>query len=254
MTTGVIRDYWNQTETYEALAEYIRKDYDGLKNAVVLLMNGGRLRIETSTYQNDMTTFHGRDDVLSLLVHLGYLGFDGETNEVFVPNQEVLDEFRVSTMSPEWEEPFLALEHSKELLQATWDKDAGRVAELLEEAHDRAANKTYNSEAALSYAVQLAYYAAQIYYTTVIELDSGKGYADVAYLPAPKHPELPALVVELKHNRSAGSALSQIRLRNYPDRLEHYAGNILLVAISYDSSVPSTKPGFKRHACIIESA
>ena len=93
MTTGVIKDYWNKTETYEALAEYIRKDYDGLKDAVALLMDGGRLAIDTSTYQNDMTTFTGRDDVLSLLIHLGYLGFDDERSEVFIPNREILDEF-----------------------------------------------------------------------------------------------------------------------------------------------------------------
>ena len=97
MTTGVIKNYWNKTETYEVLADYIHMDYDGLKDAVALLMDGGKLVIDTSTYQNDMTTFNGRDDVLSLLVHLGYLGFDDETSEVFIPNKEILDEFRSST-------------------------------------------------------------------------------------------------------------------------------------------------------------
>ena len=92
ITTGVIRDYWNKTETYEALALYIRKDFDGLKDAVALLMDGGRLAIGTSTYQNDMTTFTCRDDVLSLLIHLGYLGFDDGRSEVFIPNREILDE------------------------------------------------------------------------------------------------------------------------------------------------------------------
>lgn len=106
MTTGVIKDYWNKTETYEALAEYIRKDYDGLKDAVALLMDGGRLSIDTSTYQNDMTTFSGRDDILSLLIHLGYLGFDDERSEVFIPNHEILDEFRTSTKSREWTDTF----------------------------------------------------------------------------------------------------------------------------------------------------
>ena len=99
--TGRIMNYWNKTETYEALAEYIRRDYDGLKDAVALLMDGGRLIIDTSAYQNDMTTFHGRDDILSLLIHLGYLGFDDETNEVFIPNREILDEFKTSTKSEE---------------------------------------------------------------------------------------------------------------------------------------------------------
>jgi len=102
MTTGMIRNYWNQTETCEALAEHIRKDIDGLKDAVVLLMSGERLRIDTSTCQNDMTTFSNRDDVLSLLVHLGYLGFDAETSEVFIPNKEVLEEFKTATKTEKW--------------------------------------------------------------------------------------------------------------------------------------------------------
>ena len=254
MSTGVIKNYWNKTETYEALAEYIRRDYDGLKDAVALLMDGGRLKIDTSTYQNDMTTFHGRDDVLSLLIHLGYLGFDDETSEVFVPNREIMDEFRASTKSREWAGPLRAYERSKELLEATWERDAGRVAELLEEAHDRAANMTYNDEAALSYAVRLAYYAAQLYYTEAVELDSGKGYADICYLPSPRHPGRPALVVELKHGEAAGTALDQIRRRNYPARLAHYRGNILLVGVSYDARARSDDPAFKRHSCVIEGA
>jgi hypothetical protein len=115
MTTGVIKDYWNKTETYEALAEYIRMDYDGLKEAVALLMDGGRLAIDTSTYQNDMTTLTGRDDVLSLLVHLGYLGFDDERSEVFIPNREILDEFKTSTKGKEWTGTFRSFEASRRL-------------------------------------------------------------------------------------------------------------------------------------------
>ena len=117
MTTGQIRNYWNKTETYEALAEYIRKDFDGLKDAVALLMDGGRLPIDTSSYQNDMTTFHSRDDVLSLLIHLGYLGYDDETGEVFIPNREILDEFRTSTKSSEWVDTFKSFTISQELLK-----------------------------------------------------------------------------------------------------------------------------------------
>ena len=209
MTTGQIKNYWNKTETYEALAEYIRKDYDGLKDAVALLMDGGRLKIDTSSYQNDMTTFHSRDDVLSLLIHLGYLGYDDENDEVFIPNREILDEFRTSTKSDEWIDTFRSFEISQELLKATWNSDAERVAELLEKAHDRAGNKTYNDEAALSYAIQYAYYAGQKYYTMVPELDTGKGFADIIYLPAPKYPDLPALLVELKYDKTAEGAISQ---------------------------------------------
>ncbi len=254
MTTGQIRNYWNKTETYEALAEYIRKDFDGLKDAVALLMDGGRLPIDTSSYQNDMTTFHSRDDVLSLLIHLGYLGYDDERGEVFIPNREILDEFKTSTKSSEWVDTFRSFSVSQELLKATWEQDAERVAELLEKAHDRAGNRTYNDEAALSYAIQYAYYAAQKYYTTILELDSGKGYADIVYIPAPKYPDKPALLIELKYDKTAGGAIEQIKRRSYPDRLEHYRGNILMIGINYDRDIPNDKPGFKHHSCVIEKA
>ena len=251
LTTGIIQNYWNRTETYEALAEYIRMDYDGLKDAVALLMDGGRIPINPSTYQNDMTTFQSRDDILALLIHLGYLGFDADTREVFIPNKEILDEFKTSTLDKEWADTFTAFKASQELLKATWARDAKKVAELLEQAHNRTGNKTYNDEAALSYAVQLAYYAARKYYTVIQEMDTGKGYADLVFLPSPRHPGIPAMLVELKYNQSADTALEQIRRQEYPQELEHYQGNLLLVGINYNREAPSNSPAFKRHSCII---
>ena len=254
MITGKIKNYWNKTETYEALAEYIRKDYDGLKDAVALLMDGGRLKIDTSTYQNDMTTFTGRDDVLSLLIHLGYLGFDDERSEVFIPNREILDEFRTSTKSTEWISTFESFELSQELLKATWAGNAGKVADILEKAHNKADNKTYNDEAALSYAVRYAYLAADKYYTMIPELDSGKGYVDIAYLPSPEYPDKPVLLIELKYDKSAEGAIAQIRRQNYPDRLVHYKGNILMVGINYNKNTSNTSIAYKHHSCVIEKA
>ena len=252
MTTGIIKDYWNKTETYEALAEYIRKDYDGLKEAVALLMDGGRLEIDTSTYQNDMTTFTCRDDVLSLLVHLGYLGYDDRSSEVFIPNREILDEFKTSTKGNEWTDTFKLFDLSLELLNATWNCDEVKVAELVEHAHNQAGNKTYNDEAALSYSIQLAYYAARKYYTTVLELDTGKGYADIVYLPAPKYSDKPALLIELKYGKSVDDAMGQIRRQKYLDRFEHYKGNTLIIGINYDKDIPNDNPKFKQHSCRIE--
>jgi len=229
-------------------------DYGGLKSAVALLMDGGRIRIDTSSYQNDMTSFHGRDDVFSLLIHLGYLGYDDDSEEVFIPNREILDEFRTSTKSEEWDSTFRSFAVSQELLRATWNMEEEKVAELLEKAHDQAASMTYNSEAALSYAIQLAYYAAQKYYTTILELDTGKGFADVVYLPSPAYPDKPALLIELKYEKTAETALSQITRQRYPDRLQHYKGNILLVAVNYDREIRSGNADFKHHTCIIRRA
>ena len=252
--TGHIRNYWNKTETYEALAEYIRRDYDGLKEAVALLMDGGRLWIDTSTYQNDMTTFAGRDDILSLLIHLGYLGYEEESSRVFIPNREILDEFRTSTKSKEWIDTMKSFEISRDLLKATWAGDADKVAELIEKAHNRAGNKTYHDESALSYAVRYAYYAAEKYYTTIVELDSGKGYADIVYLPAPGYPDKPVLLIELKYEKTAMGAISQIKRQGYPERLEHYKGNILMVGINYNREIRSGSPEYKHHSCRIERA
>ena len=254
MITGVVANYWTKTETYEALSEYINKNYDGLKDTVALLMNGGKIKVNTSSYQNDMTTFNSRDDILTLLIHLGYLGYDNETEEVFIPNKEILDEFKTSTSSSEWADAFKLVEDSQEILKAVWALDEDKVANLLEKAHDKAENKKYNDEVTLSYAIQLAFYAAKIYYTTIPELDSGKGYADIVYIPAPKYSHLPVLLVELKFDKTVNTALEQIKKRNYPDRLEQYKGNILLVCIEYNKDVPNTSPKFKHHTCKIEKA
>lgn len=126
--------------------------------------------------------------------------------------------------------------------------------ELVEEAHDQASNKTYHDEAALSYGIQLAYYAAEKYYTKILELDTGKGYADVVYIPAPRYASKPVLLIELKYGKNTNTAMNQIRHRRYPERLEHYKGNILLVAIDYDKKAKNTSKGYKHHFCKIEKA
>ena len=115
--------YWNQTETYEALKIYIQMNYDGLKDAVVAMLAGENVRINTGTFANDMTTFSGKDDVLTLLVHLGYLTYNSETAEVAIPNKEVSQEYvnAISTMN--WPEVTRAVEESRELLKALWAQD-----------------------------------------------------------------------------------------------------------------------------------
>ena len=254
MTTGIIKNYWNKTETFEALSEFISMNQDGLKDAIMVLMDGGKVKVDTSTYQNDMTTFTGRDDVLSLLIHLGYLGFDDEKSEVYIPNREILDEFKAATKDGEWVAAFESFRISLELIQATWAEDAEKVAELLEKAHNRADNKTYNDEAALSYAILYAYYAAEKYYTMLPELDTGKGYADRVYIPRPQYADKPVLIIELKYEKDADGAIAQIKRQQYPDRLETYKGNILLVGINYSKDAKNTGTDYKHHTCEIDRA
>lgn len=197
-----------------------------------------------------MTTFADKDDILTLLIHLGYLGYDDRTGEVFIPNKEILDEFRNSTSDADWFETFKSFRISCELLRAIWNSDENKAAELMEAAHDRTENKAYNDEAALSYGIQYAMYAAQKYYTTIQELDSGKGYADLVYLPSPKYSDKPAILMELKYEKNVKTAADQVRERNYPMVLEHYVGNILVVSVNYVKAAKGEE--FKRHTCRIE--
>ena len=252
MRSGEIGNYWNETENYEALQQYVDWNFDGLKEDVAILMDGGRVPIDVTRYQNDMTSFKSKDDILTMFIHLGYLGYQRETKEVFIPNKEVLDVFKSSTKNRDWTVTFRALQNSQKLLEATWNCDKKVAADLLEAAHDKAGNKTYHSEAGLSYAVQLAYYAAQDLYTIIPELDTGKGYAHLAYIP--KEPKYPAMLIEFKYEKDADTAISQIHRQNYPDRLELYKGNLILIGINYDRTVSNESVEFKHHSCEIEKA
>ncbi|MGN0483069.1 MAG: AAA family ATPase [Lachnospiraceae bacterium] len=237
--------YWTQTETYEALRIYLDLNYDGLKDAIVEMLAGEKITIDTETFQNDMTTFESRDDVLTLLVHLGYLAYEHERQQVFIPNAEIRAEFVRAIKSCKWKDVIESLEKSDHLLEATWNQDADTVAQLLDEAHsENTSILSYNDENSLSCVIALAYYNARKEYTQIREFPSGKGFADMVYLPK-KYSDKPALVLELKYDKSAEGALAQIKEKRYPEKLKEYHGNLLLVGINYDKET-------KKHTCVIE--
>lgn len=242
---GEFGDYWTETETYESLKYYIGMNEDGLRDAIISMLSGLRYRINTRTFQNDMWSMKSKDDVLTLLVHLGYLTYDAERKEVHIPNQEVADEFRNAVEYSGWEGISDALRESEELLEATIRGDSESVAKRIDEVH--LANTSvlaYKNELSLSCVITLAYYVARKDYTLIRELPSGKGFADIAFLPR-RHTDKPALIVELKWDRSAQGAISQIRERKYAGVLEEYEENLLLVGICYDKDS-------KSHECVIE--
>lgn len=236
--------YWNRTETYEALKVYIQMDMDGLKDAVVQMLAGSSVEINIGTFANDMTTFATKDDVLTLLVHLGYLTYDSQQCRVAIPNKEVAQEYvnAISTMS--WGEVMRSVTASKQLLQALWDMDADAVARGVDRVHDEIAILQYNDENSLSCTIHLAFYAAREYYTMIRELPTGKGFADICLIPRPLHADKPAVVIELKKDKDAQGAIAQIKQKQYGRALEAYRGNLLLVGINYDKN--------KKHTCVIE--
>lgn len=245
VTSGICDSYWNQTETFEALRMYIDMNFEGLRDDVLSMMAGEQVPVNTGSFSNDMTTFHTKDDVLTLLIHLGYLGYDFDHKCVFIPNHEIRGEFVNAVSVSEWGEVSKALRQSAGLLNAIWQKRPEQVAAGIELAHLETSHLQYNDENALSYTISLALYAARNFYTVIREMPSGKGFADMVYLPKKRFPEKPALVVELKWDKSAQGAIRQIREKKYCQSLTEYQGKLLLIGINYDKKT-------RVHSCEIE--
>ncbi len=247
MKSHVLSNYWTSTETYEALKIYIDMDIDGLRSDIVQMLGGARIRINTFSFQNDMRNLQTKDDVLTLLVHLGYLGYDAESREAFIPNKEIIGEFENAMSVNGWANVMQILKASEQLLEDTLQGNAERVARALDKAHTQAASiLTYNDENSLSCAIGLAYYSARKEYRLIRELPTGKGYADIVFLPLPCVNK-PALVVELKYHKTAHAAIQQIKDRQYTQALEGYTGELIMVGINYDKD-RTDKP----HSCVIE--
>ena len=234
-------NYWTSTETYEALKVYIDMNFDGLKDDVIELLSGESISVQTSSFQNDMTTFKLKDDVLTLLIHLGYLGYIKKEEKAYIPNKEVVDSFVNSIKSSNWKETTKALLNSRELLEATWNKEEEKVAKYIEEAHLDTSILTYNNENALAYTLSLAYISARDHYTIIREMPTGKGFADLVFIP---RYDKPAMIIELKWNQDVETAIAQIKDKKYPKALEHYKDNLLIVGITYDRKT-------KEHVCRI---
>ncbi len=247
MLNGEFGSYWTQTETFEALRIYIDMDYNGLKDAVIQMLGGERCTIDTSSFTNDMTTFQTKDDVLTLLIHLGYLGYDAEKQQVFIPNEEIRSEFVSSIRVSDWQEVMRSITASEALLEATLNGDTGTVAKGLDAVHmDTTSILSYNNENALSCVISLAYYSARNYYYLKRELPAGKGFADMVFTPRSNSPDKPAMIVELKWNQSAQGAIQQVKDKQYVKALESYSGTVFLVGINYNKET-------KHHECLIET-
>jgi hypothetical protein len=246
ITNDEFSSYWTQTETYEALRVYIDMDFYGLKESIVQMLGGAKCRIDADAFQNDMTSVKSQDDVLTLLVHLGYLAYDKGSESVRIPNEEIRREFIRAVKAGKRKELAKLIQTSELLLKATIRGDEEAVAEALEVAHSAGtAPLFYNDEQALRSVIRFAYISCVDEYMRIEELPTGIGYADVVYIPK-KGSALPAMIVELKMNKSADSAIDQIKNRNYPQALEDCGSDILLVGVNYDEKS-------KKHTCRIES-
>lgn len=205
--------YWISTEVYDALKIYMDMDFDGLHENIVQMLGGGHIKINTRSFRNDMRNFKTKDDVLTLLVHLGYLGYNAETREVFIPNREIILKFENAMDTGGWNEITRILKASDKLLEDTLLCNESNVVAGLDRAHSEAASiLTYNDENSLSCAIGLAYYSARKDYKFIREFPTGRGFAGIVFLPLP-HTRKPALVIELKYDKSASTTIQQIKDR-----------------------------------------
>ncbi|MCQ2095753.1 MAG: ATP-binding protein [Bacteroidaceae bacterium] len=243
---GQCDNYWARTESFESLRRYIDSDFDGVKETLQSLIDGKPVKISILSFGNDLNEIHSRDELFTLMVHLGYVSYNSADHTVSFPNlevrMEIIEALRTSRRHKELSELIKA---SDRLLQATQDMDEQAVATAVEYVHNhKVAPNFYNNEQALRSVVRMAYLTAIDDYQDIQELPTGKGYADIVYLPRPQS-SYPALVIELKWDEPVNTAIDQIRERDYPEVLRPFSDNILLVGVSYDKDT-------KRHTCKIE--
>ena len=244
--------YWTKTETFESLQEYIDMNMEGLRDDIVKLIAGEDVIVDVSTFSNDMVTFHSKDDVLTLLIHLGYLAIKGSTNLgviVHIPNEEIKLEFKTCVKNNNrYAGVYDLIKNTDVLLNDIWSLNSEAVAKIFDEAHqDHTSILTYNNENSLANVIAISLFLSTTNtYNVVRELPTGKGYADLVYLPKPGVNK-PALLIELKFDKSALTAVTQIKEKNYLQFFKDYKGEVLLVGINYSKDT-------KTHQCIIERA
>ena len=237
--------YWASTGAYDTVAQYIRMNYEGLKDDIIKMLGGGRCKVDPTGFQNDMSDIRSKNDVFTVLIHLGYLSFDRVKSECYIPNYEVAGEMVNAVRNTKWDIVADALDKSEQLLQAVLDGDEEAVAAGVDAAHDENTSiLSYNDENSLACVLSIAFYHAKSDYIFHRELPTGKGFADLVLMPR-KQGKNPPILLELKKDLSADAAINQIHHKNYKGKVSQYEGQIILVGINYDSKS-------KKHDCKIE--
>ena len=245
MDEGEYGNFWGKTSTYEAIAERIRMNFEGTKDAVIKMLSGESVDVNVTRYMNTMDSFTTRSDLFTYLIHLGYLAYDESEKTCRIPNWEIRQEwYNAIEAEPEYKETNKIIEASKELLQSTIDGDTSAVERALDRTHIHVtSNRSYNNEDALGSAIYLAYIYALNEYTVIREATAGKGIADVLYIPFKS--KRPAIIIELKHNKTPETAMEQIKEKAYGEAFSNYTGKVLFVGINYDEKE-------KTHSCRME--
>ena len=239
------RSYWTTTGAYDSVITYIQMNFDGLKDDIIKMLSGEPVYVNTTKFQNDMRVVNSKNDVFTVLIHLGYLAYDNDKKQCYVPNKEVADEFLNAVEDTSWSRLVDVITASQDLLDDTLAGNEQAVALAIDQAHDEHTSiLAYNDENSLACVLTVAYIWARNEYVIHREYATGKGYADLVMIPL-RNVAKPALVIELKFNHTADTAIDQIKRKEYPTKMAEYSGDILLVGVNYDKET-------KLHTCKIE--
>ena len=239
------RSYWASTGAYDAVASYVQMNFEGLKDDIIRMLGGEKCKIDPTSFQNTISTIKNKNDVLTVLIHLGYLAYNGDTSECYIPNQEVEGEMVNAIKDTNWHHVIESINESQTILQAVLNGDEQTVAYCVDKTHDENTSiLSYNNENSLACVLSLAFYYAKNDYIFHRELPTGKGFADIVLIPR-KNTQKPAILLELKYNKSADAAIEQIHRKEYQSKVLQYSDEIILVGINYDIES-------KKHECKIE--
>ena len=240
--------YWRTTSAPNALPDYFNMGFDGLDIAAENLLAGFDIPVKVTGFRNDLMSFASADDVLTMMIHFGYLSYDEDTKKAHIPNYEIKEEFADMIHQVKSEHTAKRIRECNQFLEDILDFKADEVAAYIENLHMTETNpRLYNNEESLRSIVKLAAFTFRDHYMKIEEMPGGAGYADIVFIPYKYEKIYPALVIELKCGDSAESAICQIQDRKYYAPLTEYNDEIIFVGISYDKNDPN-----KKHTCIIE--
>ena len=245
MINGEIGNYWGKTSTFRVISDRLEHNFQGMKDDVIKMIAGENVEVDPETYLNTMTDFISKDDAFTYLMHVGYLAYNKEDSTCRIPNMEVRKDWhRAVSILPDYSATDEIIKASRDAWNALLQKDQDAVAKALDESHIHVtSHRNFENEAALASAIYIAFVYALNNYTVIKEASAGKGIADVLYIPIYADDEHPAVIIELKHEKSTSKALEQIKNKEYFRPFDDYKGKILLVAINYKKN--------KTHSCKI---
>ena len=249
---GKCKSYWSGTSSNEEVVNLINMNFDGIKDDIIRLIEGNVIQFNCQTFQNDMVSIKNENDILSLLVCLGYLGCvddGGNDRAAYVPNKEIKTALAALVKSQPWFNSMPIIERSELLFNAITSLDGNKTAEIITQIHNspNVSLLNYNREESMVFClISGLMWRTEREYECYRELQTGKGSADLIYAPK-RSMNLPILLIEFKYGLNAEEAMNQIKEKEYFSRYRDgdYPNDVLLIGINYD-------PKTKEHQCLIE--